>query len=257
MLENKTPYDFPTEPMHQAYDEYTPEHFEVWKSLYQKQLLLLKSRASSAYLDGLDICGFTADKIPRLEETNAYLKQATGWHLYIVPGLIADRPFFEFLHNKHFPVTTWLRDLSQLEYLEEPDMFHDVFGHVPLLSNPHFSAFMKGLAAIALKHIDSPQAIELMSRLYWFTVEFGLIREDGEIKIYGAGIVSSPGESLYALEDPNVPRIPYDVSTVLDTPFYKHDFQKQYFVIDSYQTLFDSLPELEVCIAARAHSSSR
>ncbi|PIB37587.1 phenylalanine 4-monooxygenase [Reichenbachiella sp. 5M10] len=242
--------------MHQDYSQYSEEHFEVWKRLYQKQITLLQDRASEAYSQGLEVCGFTPKEIPVLDSINQNLETATGWHIYVVPGLIADQPFFEFLHNKHFPVTTWLRRLDQLEYLEEPDMFHDVFGHVPLLSNPHFSEFMKGLAAIALKHIDSPQAIELMSRLYWFTVEFGLIREDGKIKIYGAGIVSSPGESLYALEDPNVPRIPYDVSTVLDTPFYKHDFQKQYFVIDSYQTLFDSLPELEVCIAARAHSSS-
>ncbi|UXP33609.1 phenylalanine 4-monooxygenase [Reichenbachiella agarivorans] len=245
MLENKDPYDFPTEPLHQHYGDYRPEHFEVWRLLYDKQLLVLKDRASRAYFEGLDVCGFSADHIPLLETVNKNLDGATGWQLYIVPGLIADKPFFEFLHRKNFPVTTWLRTIKELEYLEEPDMFHDVFGHVPLLSNPHFSEFMKGLAAIALKHIENPQAIELMSRLYWFTVEFGLIQEDGKIKIYGAGIVSSPGESIYAIEDEDVPRIPYDIKTILETPFYKHDYQQQYFVINNFEQLFESLPELD------------
>ncbi|MCV9387994.1 phenylalanine 4-monooxygenase [Reichenbachiella ulvae] len=253
MLENRTPYEFPTEAMRQEYDSYTEEHFEVWRLLYEKQMDVLKNRASEAYFEGLKVCGFTANKIPVLDHVNENLMAATGWQLYVVPGLIADKPFFEFLHNKHFPVTTWLRKLEQLEYLEEPDMFHDVFGHVPLLSNPHFSEFMKGLAAISLKHINNPDAIELMSRLYWFTVEFGLIKENNQIKIYGAGIASSPGESVYSIEDPNVPRIPYDVKTILQTPFYKHDFQKQYFVIDSYEQLFDSLDELDRCIEEMAN----
>lgn len=253
MLENRTPYEFPTEPMRQEYDQYTDEHFEVWRLLYEKQMEVLKNRASEAYFEGLNVCGFEANKIPVLDHVNENLMSATGWQLYVVPGLIADKPFFEFLHNKHFPVTTWLRKLEQLEYLEEPDMFHDVFGHVPLLSNPHFSEFMKGLAAISLKHIDNPEAIELMSRLYWFTVEFGLIRENGDIKIYGAGIASSPGESVYSIEDPMVPRIPYKVRKVLETPFYKHDFQKQYFIIESYEQLYESLDELEKNIEQMAN----
>lgn len=252
MLENRTPYEFPTEPMSQDYEQYRDEHFEVWRLLYNKQMEVLQERASPAYFEGLEVCGFSPDQIPVLDQVNENLKQATGWQLYVVPGLIADKPFFEFLHNKHFPVTTWLRDLKQLEYLEEPDMFHDVFGHVPLLSNPHFSEFMKGLAAIALKYIDHAEAIELMSRIYWFTVEFGLIQEEGKTKIYGAGIVSSPGESVYSIEDPNVPRIPYDVRRILETPYYKHDFQKQYFVIESFEQLYNSLDELERLIEEMA-----
>lgn len=245
MLENRKPYDFPTEPMEQAYDQYTAEDFEVWKILYDRQMEVLPGRASEAYFAGLDICGFSPDEIPHVETVNEHLRSETGWSMFIVPGLIADKPFFEFLANKQFPVTTWLRKKEELEYLEEPDMFHDVFGHVPLLSKQDFVDFIQSLAEVALRHIDDPDAIELMSRLYWFTVEFGLIREHGDLRIYGAGIMSSSGESVYSVEDESVPRHDFDVRHIFRTPYYKHDFQKQYFVIDGYEQLYRCTDDIE------------
>ena len=135
--------------------------------------------------------------------------------------VIADKPFFQYLANKRFPVTTWIRKKEELEYREEPDMFHDVCAHVPLLSIQSFVDFVQGIAQIALKHIENPEAIELISRLYWFTVEFGLINEDGHLRIYGAGILSSIGESDFSVHDKDVPRYPYDVRKIFQTPFYK------------------------------------
>ena len=245
MLENKKPYDFPTNELVQEYDKYTSDDHEVWNILFSQQMRELKEDATKDFFKGLELCGFENDKIPHIASVNENLKKATGWRTYIVPGLIADKPFFQYLANKRFPVTTWIRKKEELEYLEEPDMFHDVFAHVPLLSIQSFVDFVQGIAKIALKHIENPEAVELISRLYWFTVEFGLINEDNHLKIYGAGILSSIGESDYSVHDKDVPRYPYDVRKIFQTPYYKHDFQKQYFVIDSYEQLFESLNHVE------------
>lgn len=232
------------ESMIQEYDKYTEEDFKVWKILYDRQIVNLPDAASTAYLDGLRAVNFTADKIPDFNETNAVLHHLTGWELAVVPGLIDDDIFFKLMANQKFPASTWLRKMEELDYLEEPDMFHDVFGHVPLLSNQAFADFLQGLSKIALKHIDNRWAIELISRIYWFTVEFGLIREEKGLRIYGAGILSSAGETKYSLSD-EPPHIPYDVKTILNTPYRKDVFQNRYFVINSYEQLFNSLTEIE------------
>ena len=232
------------ESMIQEYDKYTEEDFKVWKILYDRQIVNLPDAASTAYLDGLRAVNFTADKIPDFNETNAVLHHLTGWELAVVPGLIDDDIFFKLMANQEFPASTWLRKMEELDYLEEPDMFHDVFGHVPLLSNQAFADFLQGLSKIALKHIDNRWAIELISRIYWFTVEFGLIREEKGLRIYGAGILSSAGETKYSLSD-EPPHIPYDVKTILNTPYRKDVFQNRYFVINSYEQLFNSLTEIE------------
>jgi len=245
MLENRKPYEFPTEPMLQDYDKYTATDHKVWEILYEKQIDALQKVATSDFFTGLKLCGFESNKIPHVETVNTNLINATGWQVFVVPGLIADKPFFELLANKYFPVTTWIRKMEELEYLEEPDMFHDVFAHVPLLSIQPFVDFLQGLSQIALKHIENPEAIELLSRLYWFTVEFGLIKENNELRIYGAGILSSIGESQFSVYDKEVPRYPFDVRHIMRTPYYKHDFQKQYFVIDSYEQLFSSVMQIE------------
>lgn len=245
MLENKPAYEFPTEEMFQNYEKYTEKDQKIWHILFEKQQLVLEDKASKSFLEGIDICGFKSNEIPKVEEINANLKKATGWEMYVVPGLIADKPFFEFLSNKKFPVSTWIRSVKELEYLEEPDMFHDFYGHVPLLSKKAFVDFIEGLANLALKYIENPYAIELLSRLYWFTIEFGLIKEDGRLKIYGAGILSSPSESFYSVNNKQVPRYRFDIRHILKTPYYKHDFQKQYFVINSYEQLYNSLERIE------------
>lgn len=237
-------YNLPAEPMRQDYAAYTPEDVEVWRILYERQMAQLPPIASRAYLDGLQKVQFSAGRIPDFEETNRWLKPLTGWQIFVVPGLIPNRPFFELMQARCFCASTWLRSRKQLDYLEEPDMFHDVFGHVPLLSNQSVCHFLEELARIALRFVDDPEAVEAIARLYWYTIEFGLIREAGQMKIYGAGILSSAGESHYCLEDP-ARWLPYDVRTLLATPYIKEHFQNQYFVIDSYEQLFNSTNEIE------------
>ncbi|MGB0884984.1 MAG: phenylalanine 4-monooxygenase [Chitinophagales bacterium] len=245
MQKNREAYEFPEEEMEQNYKKYTEKDQKIWHILFEKQQLVLENKASKEFLKGIDICGFVTDAIPKVEVMNKNLRAATGWEMYVVPGLIADKPFFEYLSNKKFPVSTWIRSVKELDYLEEPDMFHDFYGHVPLLSNQPFVDFIQGLAKIALKYIDNPYAIELLSRLYWFSIEFGLIKEDGKLKIYGAGILSSAGESYFSVTNEDVPRFRYDVRHIFKTPYYKHDYQRQYFVINSYEDLYKSLKYVE------------
>ncbi len=231
--------------MKQEYDKYTAEDFEVWRILFERQIQQLPGMATDEYLEGIRKIGFTAHKIPDFREVNKVLYSYTGWQLYVVPGLIGNKEFFELLANRYFPSSTWLRLTEQLDYLEEPDMFHDVFGHVPLLTNPHLCNFLADLSRIALRFIDNPYAIELISSLYWYTVEFGLIQEKDGLRIYGAGILSSTGETWYALHDQRPKRLPYDVRTLLLTPYIKDQFQGQYFIIESYEQLYQSVGEIE------------
>lgn len=230
--------------MRQEYEKYTAEDHKVWSLLYNAQMEHLPKVATQAYLDGMSKCKFEADAVPRFDIITEELQKATGWSVYVVPGLIDNKPFFEHLSRREFPATTWLRTLEQLNYIEEPDMFHDVFGHVPLLSEPFFADYLNGLSEIILEHVDNRNAVELMARLYWYTVEFGLIKEDGVIKIYGAGILSSPGESKYCVS-PEATHLPFDVDTIMETPYIKDKYQAQYFVAESYKQLFDSLPQIK------------
>lgn len=231
--------------MRQEYEKYTPEDHEVWSILYNRMMEILPSYSSEAYMNGIKNVGFSPDRIPNFKDSNALLTNITGWSIYVVPGLIDNKPFFEHLSNKEFPSSTWLRKKSQLEYLQEPDMFHDVFGHVPLLANVHFAKFLEKLAGIALKHIDNEWAVEILSRLYWYTVEFGLIKENGKLKVYGAGILSSSGETVYSIDSDIPERVPYDIKTLFATPYIKDKFQEIYFVIDSYEQLYNSIPQIE------------
>lgn len=237
--------------MKQEYNHYTQEDFQVWKTLYERQIINLPHAASQAYLDGLKLIHFTAEKIPNFEETNAILKQLTGWQIHVVPGLIDDDKFFQLMADRRFPASTWLRKMSQLDYLEEPDMFHDVFGHVPMLTNQSFVDFLQELSKIALNYIDNVWAIHLISRIYWFTVEFGLIRENDMLRIYGAGILSSAGETQYSLSKEAV-QLPYEVDKIMATPYRKDIFQSQYFIINSYEQLFHSTTSIEAYLEEHA-----
>lgn len=233
--------------MQQQYDQYTTEHHHVWELLFQEQIKVLQSRATTQYLHGLEVAGFEPNRIPRFTAVNDVLKRLTGWQVYAVPGIIDNKPFFELLAQRQFPATTWMRTMEQLKYIEEPDMFHDVFGHVPLLSEPHFAEFLNGLSQIALQHIENPTAVELMARIYWYTVEFGLIHENNELRIYGAGILSSPGESVYSLSDEPKHQA-FDLIDILETPYIKDCYQAQYFIVQSYEELYNSLPALAALI---------
>lgn len=230
--------------MVQEYDKYTAEDFAVWKTLFERQMAILPDMAAKQYLEALDVVGFNPNEIPHFDTMNGLLKKATGWQVDVVPHIIANDVFFPKLARRTFGATTWLRKMSQLDYLEEPDMFHDVFGHVPLLSNETFCKFFHGLAVIAMAHIKNPAAIEMLGRMYWFTIEFGLISENNQLKIYGAGIMSSHGETKYSVS--NAPtHLDFNVNAILNTDYDNMRIQDKYFVIDSFEQLFDSLPEID------------
>ena len=236
--------------MKQIYENYSAEDFEVWRILYDRQMENLPERASRAYLEGLNKIEFKSEEIARFDRTNALLYELTGWKLAVVPGIVPDYTFFELMSNRRFPATTWLRKMKELDYLEEPDMFHDVFAHVPLLTNQPFCAFLEELGKLGLDYVDNAEAIELLSRIYWFTVEFGLISEGGRPRIYGAGILSSAGETHFCLSD-EPPHHAFDIEVILDTPYRKDVFQDRYFVIDAYEQLYQSIPAVKLAIAER------
>jgi len=231
-------------PTTQIYSNYTSEDFHVWKTLFDRQMEILLPIVSKNYLDALEIVNFRNDKIPDFKEVNSTLSNITGWSLHVVPNISPQKEFFEYLAQKKFTATCWLRSFGQLDYIEEPDMFHDVFAHVPLLSNSSYCNFFKGISEIALKHIDDPRAIELLGRIYWFTIEFGLIRENDILKIYGAGIISSNGETKHCLSDASK-KIDFDVKRMLSTDFRTDILQDKYFVIDSFDQLYNALPEIK------------
>ena len=238
-------YSFVPFSLKQNYEAYTPDDFAVWRLLFEHQMKILQRIASKDYLAGIKKVGFTADKIPNYVKTNKLLEHLTGWQIHVVPGHIENKPFFELMRAKNFCASTWLRKRSQLDYLQEPDMFHDTFGHVPMLSNKNVCHFLEELGRIALRFIDDAQCIECISRLYWYTIEFGLIKEGGALKIYGAGILSSKTESEYSIHSDIPKRLSFDVVTVLNTPFKIDVFQETYFVLENFEQLFNSVSEIE------------
>lgn len=240
-------------PTQQIYESYTKQDFDVWEILFNRQMKLLSRTASGVYLKAINTIGFSADKIPNFKEVNSILSKFTGWSLHVVPCISQQKDFFELLSKKKFTATCWLRTMEQLDYLEEPDMFHDVFGHVPLLSKRNYTDFFAGISELALEHIDNPLAVELLGKVYWFTIEFGLIREAGQLKIYGAGIMSSFGEVNHCLSD-KVTRLDFDIETIFSTNYRNDQMQNLYFVIDSYQQLYNSLDTIRRSLTTRLKS---
>lgn len=233
--------------MQQLYNNYTKEDFEVWKILFERQEPQLKKYAANEYLEGLTKINFTADKIPSIEETNRLLNSITGWQLIVVPGIIKEPDFFNLLSQKKFPATTWLRKKEQLDYLPEPDMFHDVFGHVPVLTNYHFTEFFQAIGNLGVQYLQHENIVAMLGRLYWFTVEFGLIRTREELKIYGAGIISSYGETQFSLSD-KPKYINYDTELIMNTSYENDHIQDTYFVINSFEQLYHSINTIKEVI---------
>ncbi len=220
----------------QNWNAFTAEEHAVWDTLYERQIKLLPGRASKAFLRGLDLLKLSESGIPNFEELSERLMKATGWQVIAVPGLVPDDVFFDHMANRRFVAGNFIRRADQLDYLQEPDVFHDVFGHVPLLADPVFADYMEAYGRggqRALQH----GALKQLSRLYWYTVEFGLIQEDDDLRIYGAGIVSSYGESRYALDSDSPNRIGFDLKRVMRTNYRIDDFQQNYFVIPSFDEL--------------------
>lgn len=231
--------------MQQEFAKYTTAQHDVWGTLFERQMSILETHAASPYLEGVERLGLQADTLPDFRQVNARLKDCTGWQLEVVPGIVANKAFFELLAEKRFPATTWIRGADSLDYIEAPDIFHDVFGHVPLLTDPSYTAFLSGLAEIALEYIDDPYAILLLSRLYWFTIEFGLLEENEKLKLYGAGLLSSPGEALYAARHPAPLRLSFDVGRILYQHYLTHEFQPLYFVVESFSQLYEAIDEID------------
>ena len=197
----------------------------------------LRNRAAPEFLDGLKGLGIAADGIPDFERLSEVLDAATGWRIVAVPGLVPDDVFFGHLANRRFPATNFIRRREQLDYLQEPDVFHDVYGHVPLLLNPVFDDYLQAYGRGGLKALGLG-SLTYLARLYWYTVEFGLIRTPSGLRIYGSGIVSSKGESIYCLESVKPKRVAFDLMRIMRTDYRIDDYQDIYFVIESYDQLF-------------------
>jgi len=228
----------------QDWSAYTADEHALWDRLFARQAALLPGRVAPQFLEGLDILRMERPGIPDFEQLSERLMQRTGWQVVAVPGLVPDRLFFEHLAHRRFVAGRFIRRPDQIDYLEEPDVFHDVFGHVPLLADPVFAGYMQAYGEGGLR-ADALGAIDRLARLYWYTVEFGLIRDGGGLKLYGAGIVSSRAETLFALEDPSPNRIGFDLQRVMRTRYRIDDYQQTYFVIDSFEDLLRATVETD------------
>jgi phenylalanine-4-hydroxylase len=226
----------------QRWEELTEEDHRVWDTLFARQKLLLHDSAVHEFDENLEILELSRPGIPDFDELNQKLGERTGWKIVAVPGLVPDDVFYQHLSKRQFPAGNFIRRANQLDYLEEPDVFHDVFGHVPLLAQPAVADFMQELGLLGLKAAGLGE-LHRIARLYWYTVEFGLARERGKLKIYGAGILSSFGESHYSLESPEPHRLAFNLRRVLRTRYRTDAFQQSYFVIDRFEDALNLLRE--------------
>jgi phenylalanine-4-hydroxylase len=238
----------------QHYAAYTPADYDVYRRLYERQAALVPGRACDEFINALPCLG-AKDEIPRFDKINMRLRKATRWEIVAVPGLSPEVPFFTLLANRKFPVTHWIRTPAEFDYIVEPDVFHDLFGHVPLLFDPVFADHLQEYGKGGLK-AHRLGACEQLSRLYWYTIEFGLIRQRNGLRAYGAGILSSPGELRYALESKEPRRLPLEIERVMRTRYKIDSFQQSYFVIESFQELFDRTAPDFTPIYERTHASA-
>jgi phenylalanine-4-hydroxylase len=228
----------------QDWDRYTSAEHAMWDYLFERQTTMLPDRVVPEFMDGLKVLRMTRPGIPNFEELSERLMKATGWQVVAVPGLVPDKVFFDHLANRRFVAGRFIRSPEQRDYLQEPDIFHDVFGHVPLLANPVFADYMQAYGRGGLR-ADGFGSLTSLARLYWYTVEFGLIRHGDALKLYGAGIVSSYGESMFALDDPSPHRLGFDLKRIMRTQYRIDDYQQTYFVIDSFEDLLRQTVETD------------
>jgi len=220
----------------QEWDRYSAAEHAVWKVLHERQTALLRGRACDAFVAGMHALPIEADRIPHFEHLSEVLLRHTGWQVVAVPGLVPDDVFFEHLAHRRFPAGRFIRRAGQLDYLEEPDVFHDVFGHAPLLMNPVIADFIQAYGEGGLR-AQRLGTLPLLARVYWYTVEFGLVRQPGGLRIYGAGIASSRTESVFALDDDAPHRLGFELERVMRTRYRIDDFQECYFVLDHLDDL--------------------
>ena len=222
----------------QRWSKYTKDEHDIWNTLYAQQIDLLRGRAVTEFYDGLAALDLNQGGIPDLTKLNPKLKALTGWEVIMVPHLVPDDVFFTHLANKRFPAGRFIRGRDQMDYLQEPDVFHDIFGHVPLLAQPVFADYMQAYGQGGLRALEY-DCLKNLARLYWYTVEFGLLKTDDGMRIYGAGIVSSRTESVFAVDDPSPNRLHFDLERVMHTDYRIDDFQQIYFAIESFEQLLN------------------
>ena len=221
---------------------YTDDEHDIWNTLYAQQIEVLKGRAVTEFYDGLSALDLNQGGIPDLAQLNPKLKALTGWEVIMVPHLVPDDVFFTHLANKRFPAGRFIRGRDQMDYLQEPDVFHDIFGHVPLLAQPVFADYMQAYGQGGLRALKY-DCLKNLARLYWYTVEFGLMKTDEGMRIYGAGIVSSRIESVFAIDDPSPNRLHFDLERVMHTDYRIDDFQQVYFAVESFKQLLSATYE--------------
>ncbi len=233
--------------MIQQYSQYTAEQQWVWGKLFSRQQQNLQNRGASLHNEnvGTLVDVFNENEIPHLDKLSAKLYEMSGWQIHIVKGFIPATAFLNLLAQKKFAASTWLRSPSELDYLEEPDMFHDVFGHLPILCNKDYASFVNRVGKLGERYQANEDCINLIERFYWYTIEFGLIQEAGETKILGAGIISSYGETNRIFEDNSIQIKPFNMAEILYLPFDKTNLQPVYYLADSYTDLYDSVNDLE------------
>ncbi|OUS25703.1 phenylalanine 4-monooxygenase [Thalassotalea sp. 42_200_T64] len=227
----------------QGFITWTDEENSMWQKLYARQLACIKNKACDEFVQGLAYLNLPEDRIPQLEEVSQLLRNATGWQCHQVPALIGFGEFFKLLSEKKFPVATFIRRGEHFDYLQEPDIFHEIFGHCPLLTNPAFANFTQMYGELGLTATKEDRVF--LARLYWFTVEFGLLSTDNGLRIYGGGILSSPGETLYAMHDDKVKREMLDVVEVFRTPYRIDIMQPIYFMLNKINDL-ESISKLDL-----------
>lgn len=220
----------------QEWDSYTAQEHATWKTLFDRQVQLLPRRACDAFLQGLRDLPLDAECIPDFDRLNEVLIQRTGWQVVAVPGLVPDEVFFEHLAHRRFPSGNFIRKPHQLDYLQEPDIFHDVFGHVPMLMNPAMADFIQAYGEGGLR-AQSLGVLDKLARVYWYTVEFGLVRQDDGLRLFGAGIASSSSETVFCLESDSPNRVRFDLERVMRTRYRIDDFQESYFVLEDLNEL--------------------
>lgn len=223
----------------QDWASYSEAEHDLWRKLYARQKAILPGYAAPDYIRNLEKLD-AADEIPHFGRVSEKLHAATGWHLVAVPGLVPDDVFFDHLANRRFPVTVWLRKPEEIDYLVEPDIFHDFFGHVPMLYDPVFADYLAAYGAKGPEAI-AKGGLKKLARMYWYMVEFGLIMTDHGLRAYGAGMLSSQTETIYSVTDPAPNRVAFDLERVMATDYAIDDFQKTYFVLTDYQQLFDAM----------------
>ena len=233
VLDAPPPHAAPDWTIDQQWERYTDEDHATWDTLFARQSALLPGRASEAWFRGLDVLRLSKPGIPDFRELNDRLAGMTGWQVVAVPGLVPDDVFFDHMANRRFVAGNFIRRPDQLDYLQEPDVFHDVFGHVPMLADPVFADYLAAYGRGGQRAMQHG-ALKWLARLYWYTVEFGLIAEPAGLRIYGSGIVSSFAESRFALDDPSPNRIGFDLARVMRTEYRIDDFQQNYFVIPGF-----------------------